>query len=136
MMKFDNKYFQKFTFTEEQCLRNIKNCQKDIDIAQKDKFLDVRFNYAYSALIKCGIALLTFYSQKVRSVPGHHVKILEKMAEILSDERISIIGNLMRTKRNIDLYSGGVEVTKKECEDYILLVQDVFIKVSKIIRKV
>ena len=83
MIKFDNKYFRKFTFTETQCLRNIKNSQKDIDIAKKDKFLDVRFNYAYSALIKCGIALLSFYSQKVRSVPGHHVKILEKMAEII-----------------------------------------------------
>ncbi|MBU1087129.1 MAG: hypothetical protein KKD05_06375 [Candidatus Omnitrophica bacterium] len=136
MIKFDSKYFRKFTFADQQTLGNIENSQKDINIAQKDKFLDVRFNYAYSALIKCGIALLSFYSQKVRSVPGHHVKILEKMAEILGDERISIIGNLMRTKRNIDLYSGGIEVTKKECEEYISLVQDVFKKVSKIIKKV
>ncbi len=135
MIKFDYNYFREFSFTEEQCLKNLKNSQKDIEISQKDKFLDVRFNYAYSALIKCGIALLSFYSQKVRSVPGHHIKIIEKMAEILNDERISIIGNLMRTKRNIDLYSGGVEVTKKECADYTLLVQDVFRKVSKIIKK-
>ena len=56
---------------------------------------------------------------KIKSVPGHHVKLIEKMADILQDKSIVDMGNLMRSKRNMDLYSGGVEVTEKECKEYI-----------------
>jgi len=32
--------------------------------------------YSYNELIKAGIALPSYYQVRVRSVPGHHVKIL------------------------------------------------------------
>ena len=93
----------------------------------------MKFNYAYTALIKAGVALLSNYDVKVRSVPGHHIKILEKMAEILKDETIEEIGNIMRSKRNLDLYAGGIEVTEKECNDYIPFVEKIIGKVKKIV---
>jgi len=66
-MKFDNRYFNKFKFTEEQINKNFKNALKDINIAKKDKILEVKFSYVYSALIKGGLALLSFYQVKIKS---------------------------------------------------------------------
>ncbi len=60
-MKFEDKYFIKFTFTKDQIKKNLKNALKDLNIAKKDKILEVKFNYAYTALIKAGITLLSYY---------------------------------------------------------------------------
>lgn len=118
-MKFDDKYFSEHRFTSEQTNQFLLNAEKDLEISKTDKFLDVKFNYSYTAFIKAGIALLSTHRIKIKSVPGHHVKLIEKMAEILKDKSIMDMGNLMRSKRNLDLYSGGVEVTEKECKEYI-----------------
>ena len=128
-MKFEDQYFVKFHFTKDQIKKNFKNALKDLTIAKKVKILEVKFNYAYTSLIKAGLTLLSLYGVKTRSVPGHHVKIIEKLAEILKDDSISDIGNLMRSKRNLDLYSGGIEVTEKECKEYIEFVGKVLEKV-------
>ena len=132
-MKFEDKYFIKFTFTKDQIKKNLKNALKDLNIAKKDKILEVKFNYAYTALIKAGITLLSYYQVKIKSVPGHHIKIIEKIAQILKDEAITDIGNIMRSKRNLDFYAGGIEVTEKECREYTKFVEDVLVRIKKII---
>lgn len=132
-MKFEDKYFIQFKFTDEQLNRNLKNALKDLDIAKRDRILEVKFNYAYSALIKGGIALLSYYQVKVKSISGHHVKIIEKLAQILKDEVIADMGHIMRSKRNQDLYSGGVEVTEKETNEYLKFTEKVLIRIKEII---
>ena len=132
-MKFDNKYFNKFKFTQEQIKKNFKNAQKDLNIAKKDKIPEVKFNYSYTALMKVAISLLSYYHVKIKSVPGHHVKIIEELSRILKDDTISDMGNVMRTKRNLDLYAGGIEVTEKECREYIKFVENVVQRVEEII---
>jgi len=124
-MKFEDQYFIKFNFTKEQIKKNYNNALKDLNIAKRDTILEVKFNYAYTSLIKAGLTLLSSYGVKTRSVPGHHIKIIEKLTEILKDDSISDIGNLMRSKRNLDLYAGGIEVTEKECREYIRFVNKV-----------
>ena len=132
-MKFEDKYFTKFEFTRGQIKKNLKNALKDLNIAKKDKILEVEFNYAYTALIKAGITLLSYYQVRIKSVPGHHIKIIEKIAQILKDDVIGDIGNVMRSKRNLDLYAGGIEVTKKECREYIKFVEDILVRVEKVL---
>ena len=132
-MKFDDKYFAKFKFTKEQIDKNLKNALRDLYIAKKDEFLDVKFNYTYTALLKASITLICFNGRKVKSVPGHHVKIIEQLADLLVDDGISALGNLMRSKRNSDLYDGGVEVTIKECREYIHFVEAVVDKVKHLV---
>jgi len=130
-MKFDDRYFRRFNFDKEQIDKNLKNAFKDFEIAKKDTIFEVKFNYAYTSLIKAGIALLSFYKIKIKSVPGHHIKIIEKTSDILKNNTIDEIGNAMRSKRNLDFYSGGIEITEKECHEYIDFVE----KVLKDIRK-
>jgi len=130
-MKFDDRYFRRFNFDKEQIDNNLKNAFKDFEIAKKDTILEVKFNYAYTSLIKAGITLLSFYKMKIKSVPGHHIKIIEKTSDILKNNTVNEIGNVMRSKRNLDFYSGGIEITEKECHEYIDFVE----KVLKDIRK-
>jgi len=131
-MKFEDKYFQSFNFTKNQVRKNLDNAIKDLGIAKKDQILEVKFSYAYSALIKAGLTLLSHFNKKIKSVPGHHVKIIEVLAWALNDDSINDIGNAMRTKRNLDMYSGGIEITEKECRTYI----DFVINIINLIRKV
>ena len=135
MMKFEDKYFTKFNFTQEETKVHLKNALKDLDIAKKDKILEVKFNYAYTALIKGGITLLSYHQVKTKSVPGHHIKIIDTTARILKDDAIADIGNIMRSKRNLDLYAGGIEVTEKECKEYINFVEKVLNKIKKAVQR-
>lgn len=134
MIKFDDKYFDKFEFAKEQIQKRLNNSQKDLQIARRVDILDVKFNYAYSSLIKAGIAVLSFYRRRVRSVPGHQVKIIQKLAQLLNDSSIEELGNIMRSKRNLDFYGGGIEITEKECRSYIKFVEGVVNKVGGILK--
>jgi hypothetical protein len=132
-MRFEEKYFAKFPFTPGQVKNNLANSLKDLHIAKKVNIVDVKFNYAYTSLIKAGIALLSQHQAKVKSVPGHQAKIIEKMAEILEDDTIRTMGNLMRSKRNLDLYAGGVEITEKECKEYLEFVESIIKRANLIV---
>lgn len=134
-MKFEDKYFRQHKFDKSQIEKNYQNAMKDLNISKKDTILEVKFNYAYTALVKAGLALLSSYNIKIKSVPGHHIKLVEKIAEILEDDSITDMGNLMRSKRNLDLYSGGIEVTEKECYEYIKFVEDVVAKIGGVIQR-
>lgn len=48
--------------------------------------------------------------------------------------KFSEVGNIMRTKRNLDLYAGGIEVTEKECREYITFIENLFLQVKKLIK--
>lgn len=133
MMRFDGKYFSGFKFTDEQVKKNFDNALKDLHIAEADKITEVKFSYAYQALIKGGIALIGFYGRKAKSLPGHHVKIIEAMANILEDDTVEVMGNAMRSKRNLDFYGGGIEVTEKESIEYLGFVTGVLQKIKKAI---
>ena len=124
MTYFETKYFQKFNFTKQQIDRFFESALRDLKIARQDKFAEVRFTYGYQALVKAGIALIAKVGGvKVRSAPGHHVKILEKMSEILKNPDVLTLGDAMRTKRNSDFYGGGESITEKEAEDYLRFVE-------------
>ena len=135
MTEFEGKFFTKFKFTGEQVVRYFQNALRDLSIARDDKHIEVKFNYAFNALIKAGIALMAAKGVKIRSVPGHHVKLIEKTAEILGDESIATLGNSMRMKRNEDFYGGGIFVSEKECREYLEFVEETLEKIKKEIHK-
>ncbi|MBI2095748.1 MAG: hypothetical protein HYT89_06235 [Candidatus Omnitrophica bacterium] len=106
-------------FKKSQVAGYLKKAFRDLEIARGDRFTEVRFTYAYQALIKVGIALLAREGMKVRAVPGHHIRILEAMSDILKDGDIFAIGNAMRMKRNEDLYGSEEFVSEKESDEYL-----------------
>jgi len=133
-MRFDKSQFQPFKFSESEIKQYYQNALKDLKIAKEDDFPEVRFTYSYQALIKIGITLIAKVGQvKVRSIPGHHRIILEKLSEILKDKEILDVGNAIRSKRNTDFYGGGEIITEKEAREYLEFVENVLKKVEKLI---
>ena len=96
----------------------------------------VIFTFTYNAIIKAGIALIATYGYRVRSAPGHHIKLLQKMKEILGKEYSLIIEifNDMRRKRNTDLYGGGIYISEKDANEYLELSKSVLDAIREYIK--
>ncbi|MCK5320180.1 hypothetical protein KAJ61_02210 [Candidatus Parcubacteria bacterium] len=118
MIKFENKHFKKFDFSDSQIKKYLNSAGKDLNIARQSGVEEVKFQFTYNALIKLGIALIACYGYKVSSRHGHHIKIIEKISEILNNENVLIYGNQMRKTRNTELYDGGIMITKKQADEY------------------
>jgi len=128
MTNFEDSHFRKFTFTKEQIKQFIKSAYHDLQIAEKSDIPDVIFKFSYDALIKLGITLIAHEGYKVRSVMGHHIKILEKLSQLLGDEDVLVLGNKMREERNFNFYDGGIFVPEKDSEAYLAFVKNLFQK--------
>lgn len=122
-MSFELEYFQKLNFTARQLTSYLKSAHRDLIIAKQTKVPEVIFQFSYNALIKYGIYLIAGRGYKVRSITGHHVKIIEKMAEILENEDISLVGNQMRKSRNAGFYEGEDLITQADAENYLVFVE-------------
>ena len=128
MINFESQYFQKLAFKEEQIDQFLKSALHDLKIAESSDIPDVIFKFSYDALIKLGIALIAKKGYKVRSTAGHHVKILEKLSQLLKNEDILVLGNKMRQERNVNLYDGGFFVGEKDSFEYLEFVKSAFKK--------
>lgn len=130
MISFENQHFQKLHFQEEQIEQFSKSALHDLKIAEESDVPDVVFKFSYDALIKLGIGVIAKKGYKARSTVGHHVKILEKMSQLLKEEDILVLGNKMRQERNFNLYDGGFFVGEKDSRAYLEFVKNVFKKVG------
>jgi len=136
MTEKKKKYFRKIDFTPEQIKIYYDNACHTLNIAGADNNYEVRFDYSYKALIKAGITLIAAVKNaKVRGIPGHHIKIIEILSEMLQDDTIVSVGNAMRAKRNLDLYCGETTITKKQSLDYYNYVKIIMGKVRKQLEK-
>ncbi|OGY48299.1 MAG: hypothetical protein A2840_02080 [Candidatus Buchananbacteria bacterium RIFCSPHIGHO2_01_FULL_47_11b] len=126
MTVFESDYFQKLKFDGGQVKRFSTAARKDLKIASGANQPEVIFKFSYDALIKLGIALVAAQGYKIRSRAGHHVKIIEKLSEILQDGNIEIYANQMRKIRNADFYDGGFLITTKQAKDFLKFVENVF----------
>lgn len=130
MINFESQHFQKITFQKQQIDQFLQSASHDLKIAEESDVPDVVFKFCYDALLKLGIALIAQKGYKVRSKAGHHIKILEKLSQLLQDEDIVILGNKMRQERNINLYDGGFFVGEKDSHEYLEFVKSIFKKAN------
>lgn len=129
-MKFDSKFFAKMQFTAEQIGKYFKSAEHNLRIAESVAIPEVIFKFAYDALIKFAVTVAARNGFKVKNTLGHHVKMIEALSLILEDEDIDVLGNVMRNKRNLDLYGEGAVVTEKESDGYLKFVKNVYAKVN------
>ena len=128
MINFENQYFRKLVFAEKQIKQFLDSAKHDLKIAESSGIKDVVFKFSYDALIKLGIFLIAKRGYKVRSTSGHHVKILEKLSDILQDNDILIMSNKMRQERNINLYDGVFFISEKDSHEYLNFIKNIFKK--------
>jgi len=135
MIKFEKQYFRKFNYRNNQVEKYIKSAIKDLKIAKASKVPEIIFQFSYNAFIKLGIYLIAGYSYKIKSKTGHHIKIIEKIAEILNDKNISAYGNRMRKTRNLELYDGGgILITQKQARAYFVFVEKLFFQSKNVLK--
>lgn len=128
MTSFESQYFRKLDFTPEQLSDYAASARHDLDIASDSDIPDVIFKFSYDALIKLGIALIARQGYKVRSTVGHHVRIIEKMAQLLRDDSIRAAADKFRHDRNRNLYDGICLISEKDSQEYLDFVKQIFAK--------
>lgn len=123
--------FEKFKFSQSQVDKYYRSASRDFKIASASKIPEVIFKFSYDALIKLAIAVCAKNGLRVKSRQGHHVGLLNKLAEFLGEEDADAVGNRMRKERNMDLYNGGILISKKAAEEYRDWLKVIFMKTEK-----
>lgn len=131
MIQFETEFFQKFSYSKEQTDSFFRNAEQDLGRAESCGDPNIAYRIGYDAVLKLGIALIAKTGYKVRSMPGHHIKILDKLGEILEKPDEIEYFQRIRRKRNTDLYEGGLDFTEKEALNLLELCRNLFVKAKK-----
>lgn len=123
--------FEKQEFTKEQIIAFFRSAERNLAIAKKNAEAEVKFTFAYNALIKIAISLCALNGLRVKSQQGHHIELLRKLSELTKDEDVELIGNEMRMKRNWDFYDGNIVISDKEAVEYLDWTITILEKVNK-----
>jgi hypothetical protein len=122
----DKNFFLKQVFSAEELEKLLKSVEKHLAISKKNMEPEVRFHFTYMTLIKIGIYLIAKKGYRVKSRPGHHKILIEKLSEILSNEDIMLIGDKMRRRRNMDFYSADGMITETEANKDFEFVEEIY----------
>ena len=133
-LTFESKFFEKRKFEEKTIKKYFGGAQRDFRIARENRHPEVIFKFSYDCLIKIGITLIASQNYRIKSRTGHHIKIVEKLSEILENKDIEIMGEAMRKKRNFDLYEGGAIISEKEAKEYLGFVKTVIAQAEKFLK--
>lgn len=119
--------FQKFKFSDKEIEARYVSAKGDLARAMKKGRDESEIMvFSYQALIKLAITLSAKHGLRVQSTAGHHVELLQKLAELLKIPKILKTGDEMRRARNKDLYDGTLLVSKTQADKYLAFVREVF----------
>lgn len=122
--------FEKFTFSQKQIDRYYESALRDFKIAKNSDISEVSFRFCYDCLLKLAIAICAENGLRVKARRGHHIELIQKLSFYLNDSEVKIMANEMRSKRNWDLYGGGVLISDKEVKSYIDWIEQIIEKVE------
>ena len=124
--------FEKFTFSLNQIENYYRAASRDFNILRKGKHEpEIVFFFSYNVVIKISIAVCAKEGLRIKSKTGHHIALISKLAEILDDEEVVEMAGMMRMKRNKDLYSGGLPISRKEANFYFNFCKDLLKKAEE-----
>lgn len=116
----------------------LKRALKDLKTAKRNLGEDdeCAFNYAYNAMLRCGLALM--FSESFRpEIKDKHLTIIKFASSILGDDFKRLINDydFMRKKRNRFIYEPDIPCSMKEARDALKTAEEFVDKTSKLIRK-
>ncbi len=128
MIKLDEQFFQPLSFSSQQLDDILLSAQRQLKIASNSDVPEIIFKFSYEALVKLGIFILAQNGYKIRSISGHHRKIIETVSLILKDDSFCLVGDRMRRQRNLDLYDCAFLVSDKDVQEYLDFIKKIFNK--------
>jgi hypothetical protein len=123
--------FERFKFSQKQIEKYYQSARRDFLIAYHADVPEVAFRFCYDSLLKLAIAVSASHGFRVKSRRGHHIELIKKLAFYFNDPEIEVLANEMRSKRNWDLYGGGIIISSKEAKEYIKWTKNIFQEVDK-----
>ena len=129
-MIFDKNFFVSQKFSLEELGKIKKSIKRNLELARSSNEPEIIFHFSYMALIKIGIYYIAREGYRVKSQPGHHIKIIESLGKILDSEDILITGDKMRKDRNLDLYGVDSAIEQEEANEYLEFVKGLFQKMK------
>jgi hypothetical protein len=127
--------FEKFRFSRKQIEKYHSSAKRDLKIASEADISEVRFRFCYDALLKLAMAVCAENNLRVKSRRGHHIELIKKLSFFLKDEEIEILANEMRSKRNWDLYGGGIIISFKEANEYLNWTKKIFRQAETLVNR-
>lgn len=121
--------FVKFKFSRQQINNYFQSAERDLFLAN-NKEAEIKFQFTYNCLLKLAQAVCAHQGLRVKARSGHHIALLDRCTELLQDKKINAVGQVMRDKRNRNLYDGGMIITSKEAEAYYKFVKELIIRVK------
>ena len=131
---FEPNFFEKRKFEKSAIQKYFNSAERDFKIARDNRCPEVIFKFSYDSLIKTGITLIASCGYRIKSRRGHHIKILEKLSQLLENKDIEIMGEAMRKKRNLDIYSGGAIISEKEAKEYFNFIKEAIKEAEKYLK--
>ncbi len=110
--------FEKFEFSLAQINKYHQAAVRDFSIIKLNSAPEIIFIVCYQIIIKEAVAICAKNNLRVKSRTGHHRALINKLATFLQDKEIEVIADKMRSKRNRDLYDGGLPTSRKEADHY------------------
>jgi len=115
------KKYKQLTISFENINKFYASAVKKFKRAGKAMSLDEETAYQmfYESMLKASLALMLSYGVRPRSLPGHHVAIIEFTAKKLGSSYAGIMAtfNTMRRKRNQSIYEATVVITEREARN-------------------
>jgi uncharacterized protein (UPF0332 family) len=119
----------------EQIGRFLASAAKKLAAAKKTLAIDEEASYqlAYEAMLKASLGFMRSFGVRPRSLPGHHVTIIEFVEERLGSEFRSLVMmfNRMRRKRHETIYDVAGLISEQEArqalataEKYLSAIRD------------
>jgi uncharacterized protein (UPF0332 family) len=108
----------------QQISRFLSGAEKKLASAKKILSLDEEAAYqlAYEAMLKGSLGFMLSFGVRPRTLPGHHVTIIEFAEEHLGKEFKTIVSmfNRMRRKRHESIYEVSGFISKQDAETALI----------------
>lgn len=85
--------FEKFVFSAERIRKYYETAARDFHLLEKEKQPELMFYLCYNVIIKLAMAVCAKNNLRVKSQSGHHLELVDKLAEILKNSDIKRIAN-------------------------------------------
>lgn len=120
--------FEQFNYSKLQIGKYFEAAANDLRLAKSTNEPELVFYACYNLVVKTAMAVCAKNNLRVKSRVGHHVELINKLAECLNDPEIEVVADKMRTKRNRDLYDGGAITSEKEANFYLSFCENLIDK--------
>lgn len=123
----------------EQVQRFLASAEKKLASARKALQIDEEACYqlAYEAMLKASLGLMLSFGVRPRSLPGHHVTIIEFAEKRLGKEYEKLIAmfDRMRRKRHQALYDVSGFISKQEAQNALEIAEQYLTIIGKAMKR-